>query len=171
MSKRARNRKVRAAALTDAERDAAAKASIQRREAAYAALLTPEGWDAFLRARLLHKYSWRNCALIAYQAPDALQVATYAQWRNYGAQVEPGQHAGIRICTRTPKGFGTCSLFDVTQTDLARDIAESDVYPPGFAEALQALSDAAPRPRTLEDVAKAGNAIEAAHKRGEGISA
>jgi hypothetical protein len=153
--------------LPDEKRDRLAREAIERRKDAYAALLTPEGWDAFLRARLLHRYSWRNCALIAAQAPDALQVATYAQWKAAGAQVRENEHAGIRICRKTPKGFGTCSLFDITQTDAAQDIAEEDIYPPGFADALQALSEAAPRPRTLEDIAKAGSAIDAAHKAAE----
>lgn len=166
---RAKNR--RRTIFSDTEKDTYAQAAIQRREDAYAALLTPEGWEAFLRARLLHRYSWRNCALIAHQAPDALQVATFRQWANWGAQVQENQHASIRICGKTAKGFGTVTLFDVTQTDAAQDISESDVYPPGFEDAVQRLSAASSRPRTLADVSKAGNAIDAAHKRGEGITA
>lgn len=162
---RAKNR--RRTIFSDDERNGFVDAAIRRREDAYAALLTPEGWEAFIRARLLHRYSWKNCALIAHQAPDALQVATFRQWANWGAQVQEGQHASIRICGKTAKGFGTITLFDITQTDAAQDIAESDIYPDGFEDAVQRLSEAARAPLTLADVSRAGEAIDRAHKRAQ----
>lgn len=163
----ARERTTPAKRTAHPEADRLARESIQRREDAYAALLTDEGWRAFLRARLLHSYSWRNCALIAAQAPDALRLATFAQWRGYGACVRPKQVHVARICIRKGGGFGTCSLFDVTQTDASSELKEDDVYPPGFQEALDALSAATTRPRTLADVKDAGEAVERAHKAQE----
>lgn len=153
------------------EADRLAQEALARRQDAYAALLTEEGWRAFLRARLLHSYSWRNCALIAAQAPDALRLATFAQWAKYGAHVQPRQTHVAKICVKTARGFGTCSLFDVTQTDAVQDIEEADIFPPGFDNALQALSQAAERPRAPEEVSGAGEAIDRAHKRAEGTTA
>jgi hypothetical protein len=167
---RAKNRK--RIAFTDDERAAYADAAQRRREDAYAALLTDDGWEAFLKARLLHRYSWRNCALIAAQAPEAIQVATYRQWVNYGAQVREGQHPAARICIRKQTGgFGTCAVFDVTQTDAALELSEADAYPEGFADALQTLSAAVSRPATLDQVQDAGNAIERAYRAQEGTNA
>lgn len=128
--------------------------SMELREHAYAAMLTPEGWDAFLRARVLHpRYSWRNCALIAYQRPEAYAVATFAQWRAAGYVVRKGEHSTIRIA----RGMrGTCSLFEIGQTDCPPPETEDDLLPDGYHDQLATMRERSPAPRSLAELPQCG---------------
>lgn len=137
-------------------------ANVELRKAAYAALCTDDGWSAFLRARCLHRYSWRNCALIAYQRPDALALATFSQWQASGYVVAKGETSTVTITTRRAGGFGSCSLFDATQTGMPITAPE-DVLPEGFETTYQSLCERVSRPETLDAVKDAGDAVQAAY--------
>jgi len=51
-------------------------------------------FDQFLSyAARFHRYSWRNCLLIAWQRPDAYFVAGYNRWRDLGRTVKRGSKA------------------------------------------------------------------------------
>jgi antirestriction protein ArdC len=69
----------------------------ERMEAASAALLTDDGFAAYVQTRAtFHNYSVRNCMLIAQQYPEATAVASYRTWQSMGRQVRKGEH-GIKI--------------------------------------------------------------------------
>lgn len=76
------------------------------------------------RARL-HRYSARNCLLIALQCPAAKMVAGYHKWQQLGRQVRKGEKAITILApilrrgegeADTLVGFRTASVFDVSQT-------------------------------------------------------
>jgi hypothetical protein len=51
-------------------------------------------FDQFLSyAARFHRYSWRNCLLIAWQRPDAYFVAGYNRWKDLGRKVKRGSKA------------------------------------------------------------------------------
>ncbi len=69
---------------------------------AVAALRSSEGWQRWLRVRRhFHSYSFHNQLLIAFQRPDATQVAGYKRWLAVGYRVRRGEH-GIRIWAPCP---------------------------------------------------------------------
>ncbi len=119
----------------------------ERLEQATKALIDSDGWQAWLEARgKFHHYSLGNQLLIAWQSPEASQVAGYKTWQKLGRQVRKGEK-GIRIlapvggpckscagqggkhfdgdfltcsrCIGTGRwgGFKSVSVFDVSQTD------------------------------------------------------
>jgi hypothetical protein len=139
--------------------------SMRRREQAYADLLTEDGWRAFVHARALHRYSWRNCALIASQRPGAVAVATYSQWKAVGYVVREGEHSTVKITTRAGGRFSSASLFDVTQTDCPPPDDPSELYPDGYTTIVERLYAAVSRPRTLDDIPRAGEGIQLAYER------
>ena len=122
--------------LSDAERAEYrdGKRSEQRAlvEAACREMLSSEGWRRFAETRAtFHRYSFGNCQLIAYQRPDATQVAGFRAWQALGRQVRKGERA-IRILApmsvkdRDEQGnetdehrtfFRAVPVFDVSQTD------------------------------------------------------
>jgi hypothetical protein len=156
-----RDRDKRRAPASD-EAKGKARATLRLRRDAYAALLTDDGWRAFLRARCLHTYSWRNCALIAYQAPDACAVATYNAWKGHGLQVEKGSTCRIFITRKKPTGgFGSVGLFDVAQTNSDYDAGE--ILPDDLDALVASLYAAVSRPETPEQVKDRGDAIQAAY--------
>lgn len=60
-------------------------------------LTSSDEWIAWLRvASRFHSYSFNNTLLIHSQRPDATQVAGYQVWRQFGRQVNKGEH-GIQI--------------------------------------------------------------------------
>lgn len=82
-------------------------------------------------AAQFHNYSWGNQMLIAFNRPDATQVAGYQAWRALGRQVRKGER-GIAILAPVAirlkddagedtneirVGFKTVHVFDVAQTD------------------------------------------------------
>lgn len=117
------------------ERLAAVLATLER---GVEALLTSDGFAAYLRAMArFPAYSARNVALIHAQRPDATRVMGYRAWQALGRQVRRGER-GIRILapyrrTIAPddggdaadgeraataiSGFGVATVFDIAQTD------------------------------------------------------
>jgi len=111
-----------------------AKRSEQRAlvEASCREMLSSEGWRRFAETRAtFHRYSFGNCQLIAYQRPDATQVAGFKSWQTLGRQVRKGERA-IRILApmsvkeRDEQGnetdarltfFRAVPVFDISQTD------------------------------------------------------
>jgi hypothetical protein len=122
--------------LSDAERAdyRDAKRSEQRAlvEAACREMLSSDGWRRFAETRAtFHRYSFGNCMLIAYQMPQATQVAGFKAWQALGRQVRKGERS-IRILApmslkeRDEQGnetderrtfFRAVPVFDVSQTD------------------------------------------------------
>src|SRR5262249_15236013 len=69
----------------------------ERLAAAVDALVSSDQWTAWLESRArFHDYSFGNIMLIAFQRPDATQVAGYKAWQSMGRQVRKGEH-GIAI--------------------------------------------------------------------------
>jgi antirestriction protein ArdC len=93
-------------------------------------MLSSEGWRRFAETRAsFHRYSLGNCQLIAYQRPDATQVAGFKAWQELGRQVRKGERS-IRILApmvvkdrdaenddATRVVFRAVAVFDVSQTD------------------------------------------------------
>jgi hypothetical protein len=122
--------------LSDAERAdyRDGKRSEQRAlvEASCREMLSSEGWRRFAETRAtFHRYSFGNWQLIAYQRPDATQVAGFKSWQALGRQVRKGERA-IRILApmsvkeRDEQGnetderltfFRAVPVFDISQTD------------------------------------------------------
>ena len=122
--------------LSDAERSdyRDAKRAEQRAlvEAACREMLSSEGWRRFAETRAtFHRYSFGNCQLIAYQRPDATQVAGFKSWQALGRQVRKGERsirilAPMSVKERDEQGnetderltfFRAVPVFDVSQTD------------------------------------------------------
>jgi hypothetical protein len=90
-------------------------------------------------AARFHKYSFRNCILIALQCPHATQVASYRAWQEAGYQVARGQKA-LRILapivlksgTVDPEtgeeskrlAFRDVAVFDASQLDDSKPLPE-----------------------------------------------
>jgi antirestriction protein ArdC len=108
----------------------------ERLEEATRALMDSDGFKAWLETRSkFHAYSLGNQLLIAFQNPEATQVAGYKTWQKLGRQVRKGEK-GLKIlapCTypvaklmkddgteetiRQARGFRAVSVFDISQTD------------------------------------------------------
>jgi antirestriction protein ArdC len=95
-------------------------------------MLSSEGWRRFAETRAaFHRYSFGNCALIAYQRPDATQVAGFKSWQALGRQVRKGERsirilAPMSVKERDEQGnetderltfFRAVPVFDISQTD------------------------------------------------------
>src|SRR5438132_828208 len=101
------------------------------------ALTNSEEWLRYLDVqRRFHRYSFGNCLLIAFQNPDATQVAGFRRWRELDRQVRRGEK-GIAILApivrrlkvedevtgeeqtivSAPRAFRVVHVFDVSQTD------------------------------------------------------
>lgn len=118
-----------------AEREAKVAEAAQILQDAVAALMTADGWQAMIEARLwLRKYSFQNLMLIMMQCPGATDV------RPYGAKVNPSPNSwkavgrfaiagsrSIKIFAPLFRknsegeqelyGFKLVPVFDVSQTD------------------------------------------------------
>ena len=122
--------------LSDAERAdyRDAKRSEQRAliEASCREMLSSEGWRRFAETRAtFHRYSFGNWQLIAYQRPDATQVAGFKSWQALGRQVRKGERsirilAPMSVKERDEQGnetderltfFRAVPVFDISQTD------------------------------------------------------
>ena len=115
----------------------------ERLEAAIDALLSSEGWRAWVTARgRFRRYSLHNSYLIAAQAPEATYVAGYRTWQGLGRAVRRGERA-IRIYApirlkpdpTTPDGegrviFRAVSVFDLAQTDPIPGAVQAPLAPP-----------------------------------------
>jgi hypothetical protein len=100
---------------------AAREESRLRVERALELLGTADGWREYVATCGRLHYSWRNCAVIAYQCPGATYLASYRRWQAEGFTVREGAGA-IRITALVPgKGFRELPLFDVSQCDGDRD--------------------------------------------------
>src|SRR5215218_5239024 len=117
------------------ERLAAVLATLER---GVEAMLTSDGFAAYLRAMARFPgYSARNVALIHAQRPDATRVLGYRAWQALGRQVRRGER-GIRLLAPYRRtigdtkgegdeagderatvitGFGVATVFDIAQTD------------------------------------------------------
>jgi len=104
---------------------------LQRLQDAVTAIHDSESFRRWLDvSSRFHRYSLGNQLLIAFQRPDATQVAGFHAWRKLGRQVRKGEK-GIAILVphirtvrdedgedeRRVTGFGTGYVFDVSQTD------------------------------------------------------
>src|SRR5215213_528384 len=108
------------------------RAVLQKLEEGTEAILTSDGFAAYLRTLArFHSYSFANVLLIHAQRPDATLVNAYARWKQLGRQVKKGE-TGIRIffpIFRTGEdpitgeeerhlvSFGIGTVFDVAQTE------------------------------------------------------
>src|SRR5215211_2222662 len=108
------------------------RAVLQKLEEGTEAILTSDGFAAYLRTLAkFHSYSFANVLLIDAQRPDATLVNSYARWKQLGRQVLKGE-TGIRIffpIFRTGEdpitgeeerhlvSFGIGTVFDVAQTE------------------------------------------------------
>lgn len=112
-------------------------------EAATRALLTSDGWTAWIRVRSrFRKYSLGNQLLIAIQYPTASKVAGFKTWLSLGRAVRKGERA-IRINAPIPTrktettdedrviAFRTVPVFDITQTDPIPGAESIALEPPG----------------------------------------
>lgn len=64
----------------------------------------------------LYKLPFSNAALVYREKPDAMYIASAAQWNNTGRYVKPGEH-GITVFDETKSQSALRFLFDVSQTD------------------------------------------------------
>lgn len=129
-----------ATSLDQAERRARQREEI---EAATRALLTSNGWTAWIRVRSrFRKYSLGNQLLIAIQCPTASQVTGFKTWLSLGRAVRKGEKA-IRINAPIPIrkadtsdedrliSFRTVPVFDISQTDPIPGAETVPLEPPG----------------------------------------
>jgi hypothetical protein len=103
--------------LTDAERDERRRRDRERLAEATRALLSSDGWRAWLRARAtLHSYSLHNTLLIAQEARrrgfTPTHVAGFKAWLRLGRCVRKGERgipilAPIRLKDRDDDGEQT----------------------------------------------------------------
>ena len=125
--------------LTDSERAAYrdAKRAEQRTlvEASCRQLLSSEGWRRFAETRAaFHRYSFGNCALIAYQMPQATQVAGFKTWQQLGRQVRKGERsirilAPMAVKERDEHGTETGDTFTLFRAVLVFDVSQTDGEP------------------------------------------
>lgn len=117
---------------------------------ALAQLVGQDEWLRWLDTRSkFHRYSFGNTLLIAFQRPEATQVAGYKAWQALGRQVRKGER-GIAILApvirkddegeRVVVGFRTVHVFDVAQTD-GDALAEAPVRVLDTDSGLTDLSD------------------------------
>jgi antirestriction protein ArdC len=111
-------------------------------EAATRALLTSDGWTAWIRIRSrFSRYSFGNQLLVAAQCPTASQVAGFRTWLTLGRAVRKGEkairiNAPIPIKKTEPDGedrvaFRTVPVFDIQQTDPIPGAEVTPLDPPG----------------------------------------
>jgi N-terminal domain of anti-restriction factor ArdC len=117
--------------LTEAERDERRRRDRERLAAATRALLSSDGWRAWLRARaVFHEYSLRNTLLIAQEGRQRgftpTHVAGFKAWLKLGRSVRKGERgiailAPVRVKERDSEGeetgesrvfFRTAYVFD-----------------------------------------------------------
>jgi antirestriction protein ArdC len=131
------------------QRDARRREQLEQLRGATSALLTSEGWQRWLHTRSrFHRYSLRNTLLIAFQCPNATQVAGFRRWLELGRCVRKGEKA-IRIfapvryrrCKADQTddqneseqlvGFRLAAVFDVSQTEPLPGVEPAPLEPPG----------------------------------------
>lgn len=144
-----------AKAKLTAEREAKVAEAAKILQDAVAALMTADGWQAMIEARLwLRKYSFNNLMLIMMQCPEATDIRPYGarvnpspnSWKAVGRFAKPGSHA-IRIYAPLFRknsdgdqeiyGFKLVPVFDVSQTD-------GEPLPPVVDTNVQLLTGDAP---------------------------
>lgn len=140
----ARKRKVSAAQKAEwaKERQEKVEGCMETLKDGIAGYLTTDKWKGFLRtqAAWLGRYSWRNTLLVKLQMSEASLVMAYKAWRKVGRQVrkrpEGVDQWGLTIVVPLKwskkiqdektgedktiggiRGFGTASVFDISQTD------------------------------------------------------
>jgi len=135
--------------LTQAKRDERRKRDRERLAEATRALLSSEGWRAWLRARaVFHDYSLRNTLLIAQEGRrrgfTPTHVAGFKAWLKLGRSVRKGEHgiailAPVRVKERDGDGeqtgesrifFRTAYVFDVSQTEPLPGAEPAPLDPP-----------------------------------------
>jgi hypothetical protein len=121
--------------LNPEERQAKLDAAHQQLVVAVEALTSSADWVRYLKVMSrFHNYSATNCLMIAFQRPDATQVAGYRTWTTFGRQVKKGAK-GIAIwapvtrkveqadgepeltAVRRCIGFRRAYVFDVADTE------------------------------------------------------
>lgn len=123
-----------------------------------------------------HRYSYRNCLLIAMQCPNASHVASYTGWqKNFNRQVRHGEKA-IKILAPRPytvtknviladgsteeqeveiTKFSVANVFDFSQTDgepLPTICEKLTGKVDGYKELIEKLTDISPVPVEYEDI-------------------
>jgi antirestriction protein ArdC len=155
--------------LSEAEREQRRRRDRERLAEATRALLSSEGWRAWLRARaVFHSYSLRNTLLIAQEGRrrgfTPTHVAGFKAWLKLGRSVRSGERgiailAPVRVKKRDGEGeengesrvfFRTAYVFDVSQTTPIPDREPVPLDPPrapvegdshaGLLEPLEALA-------------------------------
>jgi N-terminal domain of anti-restriction factor ArdC len=135
--------------LTAAERDARRPRDRERLAEATRALLSSDGWQAWLRARaVFHNYSLRNTLLIAQEARrrafTPTHVAGFKAWLKLGRSVRKGERgmailAPVRVKERDAEGeetsegrvfFRTAYVWDVSQTAPLAGVEPAPLDPP-----------------------------------------
>jgi hypothetical protein len=112
--------------LSEAERAERRQRDRERLQQAAQELLTSEGWQRWVRARaLFHRYSLRNCLLLAAQCHergiDAKRVAGFRTWLKLGRFVRKGEK-GLVVLAPMPIRRGDEEGAD---TDQARVVFRS----------------------------------------------
>jgi hypothetical protein len=139
-----------------AEREAKVAEAAKILADAVAALMTADGWQAMIEARLwLRKYSFQNLMLIMMQCPGATDVRPYGarvnpspnSWKAVGRYAISGPGSAIRIFAPMFRknsegeqelyGFKLVPVFDVSQTD-------GEPLPPAVDTNVQLLTGDAP---------------------------
>jgi antirestriction protein ArdC len=135
--------------LTQAERQERRQRDRERLADATRALLSSDGWKAWLRARAtLHSYSLHNTLLIAQQANQGgftpSHVAGFRAWLKLGRAVRKGEKglaifAPMRMKERDQDGdergesrvlFRVVHVFDVSQTEPLPGVEPAPLGPP-----------------------------------------
>jgi antirestriction protein ArdC len=135
--------------LTEAERDERRRRDRERLAEATRALLSANGWHAWLRARaVFHDYSLRNTLLIAQEGRrrgfTPTHVAGFKAWLRLGRSVRKGERgiailAPVRVKERDSEGeetgesrvfFRTAYVFDVSQTAPLPGVEPAPLDPP-----------------------------------------
>lgn len=142
--------------LTDEQRQTQRTEALYRLQTQAAALLTSDGWQAWLRTRAtLHSYSSNNTLLLLAQALERgfepTYVAGFRAWLRLGRCVRKGER-GLKVFAPMPARrregdddedqgagederprrmrFGLASVFDVSQTDPLPDVDPAPLRPP-----------------------------------------
>jgi len=135
--------------LSEAERDERRRRDRERLADATRALLSSEGWRAWLRARaVFHSYSLRNTLLIAQEGRrrgfTPTHVAGFKAWLKLGRSVRKGERgiailAPVRVKERDAEGeetgegrvfFRTAYVWDVSQTAPLPGVEPAPLDPP-----------------------------------------
>jgi antirestriction protein ArdC len=134
---------------TAEQRAAERKALLEMLNEKVAALAASSEWLAYLRfVAAFRRFSFNNLLLIAAQRPNALQVAGYRTWQQFGRQVRKGEkaikiigHSTKKITTTDPETgeevedrisrWPILSVFDMSQTDGAELPSDGYQLPSG----------------------------------------